>query len=106
MLSFNIDNSVFNSPFSPGKSTTLANVLGIVLNGGLAIAGIALLIIIIGAGIAIINGAGKGKSDDVSKASKIATTAIIGFLIVFGAYLIVQFLGKFLGGGVDLITNP
>ena len=106
LLSFNIDNSVFNSPFSPGKSGNLSNILGLVLNGGLAIAGVALLIITIGAGFAIISGAGKGKPDDVAKATKVATSAIIGFLIVFGTYLIIQFLGIFLGGSVDLITKP
>lgn len=103
-LAFEI-NTYFKSPFST-EGKTLADLVALILSGALAIAGIALLLILIGAGFAIIASAGSGKSEDLSKATKVATSALIGFLIVFAAYLIVQLIGNFLtpGGGASIVS--
>jgi hypothetical protein len=105
-LSFAID-EYFLSPFSASGGKSLADIVTLILSGGLAIAGVALLIILIGAGITIISSAGKGKPDDLTKATKVATTALVGFIIVFAAYLIVQLIGNiFIPGSPDMIINP
>jgi len=100
--------SSFNSPFNSfGGGRTLADIVSLILNGALAIAGVALLIILIGAGFTIIGSAGKGKPDDLTKATKVATSALIGFIIVFAAYLIVQLIGNiFIPGSPDAIISP
>ena len=104
MQAFKLD-QVFDTPFKEGGSS-VADIIELVLKGSLAIAGIALLVIIIGAGIALITSAGGGKPDDTAKAAKTATSALIGFIIVFAAYLIVQLLGNFLTGNLEMITSP
>lgn len=106
LLSFSIGDH-FKSPFSLSGGKTLGDIVTLILSGALAIAGVALLVILIGAGYTIISSAGKGKPDDISKATKVATTALIGFIIVFAAYLIVQLIGNiFVPNSPDIITNP
>jgi hypothetical protein len=43
---------------------------------------------------------GAGNSDQQADARKIITYAIIGFVIIFGAYWLIQLLGNVLGSDV------
>jgi len=105
MLSFKIDDH-FVTPFNTGGKT-VADVILLFINGAMAIAGITLLIFLIGAGIGIISSAGKGKPDDVAKSVKVATSALIGFLIVFASYLILQLIGNILvPSNPNIILEP
>jgi hypothetical protein len=103
MIAYEIS-QYFDSPFSTGTKT-IGDIVFLVLQGSLALAGVALLVILIGAGIAIIGSAG-GKPEDAAKGVKTATSALVGFIIVFAAYIIVQLISKVLTGNNTIITNP
>jgi hypothetical protein len=68
-----------------------------IISGAISIAGIILLFLLIGGGIAIIAGAGKSDAKAVEQGKKTATSALIGFVIVFSAFWIVKL--------VELITG-
>ena len=68
-----------------------------IITGSLSIAGVILLFLLIGAGIAIISGAGKSDPQTVEKGKKAATSALIGFIVVFSAYWIVKLVETITG---------
>ena|SRR3990167_5564790 len=79
----------FKTPFS---TKGVPDIIKLILEGSLALAGIIFLVLLIGAGISIIAGAGSGKTDDVEKGKKTATAALIGFLVVVFAYFILRLI--------------
>lgn len=97
----------FTSPFTnSGGNKTIADIITLVLNSSIAIAGIIFLVLLIGAGISIIAGAGSGKSDDLEKGKKTATTALIGFLIVVFAWFILRLVEVVFLRGSSPFTSP
>ena len=82
----------------------LENVGGLVstiLQAGIAIAGIVLLFLLVGGGIAIISGAGNDNPEQAAKGKQAVTSALIGFIVVFASYWIVQLIE--LITGINLI---
>jgi len=71
------------------------------LNNALIIAGLILLVYMIVAGIGIMSSAGSGNEEKMEKGKKALTSAVIGFIVVFAAYWIVQLISKVTG--VDII---
>jgi len=69
----------------------------IFVSNALIIAGLILLVFMIGAGISMIGSAGSDNSENLEKGKKAVTSALIGFIIVFIAYWIVQLLMKLTG---------
>lgn len=69
--------------------------------GAISVAGIILLFLLVGGGIAIIAGAGKNDPQTVQKGKLAATSALIGFIVVFSAYWIVKLIETITG--LDLI---
>ena len=67
------------------------------LSGAISIAGIILLFLLISGGIGIIAGAGKSDQKSIEQGKKTATSAIIGFVIVFSAYWIVKLVETITG---------
>lgn len=63
-----------------------------IISTAISIAGIILLFLLIGGGIAIISGAGKSDPKAVEQGKKTATSALIGFIVVFSAYWIVKLI--------------
>jgi hypothetical protein len=80
----------FGSPF--GVTQNIGNLVTVLLNGAFAVAGVILLFVFITAGYSIIAGAGKDNSEELEKAKKSLTSALIGFGIVFVAYWIVRII--------------
>jgi hypothetical protein len=70
-------------------------IIGKVLNMFLPIAGFALLALLISSGYTYMTSAGDPKA--IAKAQNGITYAIVGFIIVFSAYMIVNFFGEALG---------
>ena len=65
-----------------------------------AAAGIGLLLMLIRAGFSFLTSAGDTKKLEQGKQQ--LTFALVGFLVIFGAYWIVQILGKIFGiGGIE-----
>ena len=92
----------FDSPF--GQTKSLGDLVSLILEGSFAIAGVLLLFLIIFAGFSMIAGAGSNNPEQSAKGKKAATAAVIGFAIVFGAYLIIQLIELLLGS--NPITQP
>lgn len=61
------------------------------------IAGVIILIFIIMAGMGMIAGAGSNDPEKIEKGKQAATSALIGFVVVFTAYWIVQLIELWTG---------
>ena len=86
-----------------GKDAFLANItdigklVSIIVSNAMVIAGIILLFFMVFGGISMIAGAGNQNPDQVAKGRQAVTSALIGFIIVFAAYWIVQLIGAITG---------
>lgn len=80
----------FKAPFSETKD--VGGFVSIILANAQILAGVLLLIFIIAAGYAIIFGAGQDDPQKAAAGKKAATAALVGFLIIFGAYWIIQLI--------------
>lgn len=94
----------------PGQSITRAPqfattgaLISILLKNVYVIAGIALLFLLIFGGISIIMSAGSGDAKKAAQGQKAITNAIIGFLIVFASFWIIQII-QFVTGVAILNT--
>lgn len=86
-IAFDIGDA-FGSPI--GKDVLLADLVSIILSNAIVIAGIIMLFLMIGGGIGIISGAGKGNPEAAARGRQAVTAAVIGFIIIFATYWIVQ----------------
>lgn len=91
----------FGSPF--GQSKGLADLVSVVLSNVLVIAGIILLFFFIFGGISMIAGAGRDNPEQAAKGKQATTAALVGFIIIFAAYWIIQIIEKITG--LDIL-NP
>lgn len=90
-------------PYFPGargnltEPQNISNIVTAIITGSLSIAGVILLFLLIGGGIAMIAGAGKSDPQSVEKGKKAATSALIGFIVVFSAFWIVKLIETITG---------
>ncbi len=82
--------SKFGSPF--GQEYGFADLVSIILSNTMVIAGIILLFLLIFGGISMIMGAGQDNPEAAAKGKQAATSAVIGFIIIFAAYWIIQII--------------
>jgi hypothetical protein len=82
--------SEFGSPF--GQDYGFADLVSIILSNTMVIAGIILLFLLIFGGISMIMGAGQDNPEAAAKGKQAATSAVIGFIIIFAAYWIIQII--------------
>jgi len=96
LLAVNIGEEWFLKP-SPGQS--ILNVpqfqnpgalISIILKNVYTLAGILLFVLLIFGGISIILGAGSGDAKKTGQGRKAVTAALIGFLVIFASYWIIQ----------------
>ncbi len=98
-VAFNIGEQFFGE----GGVTYLAEeggigkLVSIILQAGLSIAGIVLLFLLVAGGVGMIAGAGNDNPEQAAKGKQAITSAVIGFVIVFAAYWIVQLIEEFTG---------
>lgn len=83
--------------------TDIGKLVSIIVSNAMVIAGIILLFFMVFGGISMIAGAGSQNPEQVAKGRQAVTSALIGFIIVFAAYWIVQLIEvltgvKILGG--------
>ena len=89
---------IFKSPFSPKHGAkTLGDMVGLFLTSAFYIAGIVMLFLLIGGGIAMISGAGSDNPESVGKGKKAATAALIGFIIIISTYWVVRLIEEIIG---------
>lgn len=65
-------------------------LISILLKNVYMIAGVLLLVLLIFGGISIISSAGGGDAKKTAQGQKAITSALIGFLIIFASYWIIQ----------------
>lgn len=90
-------NQFFKSPF--GEITSIGNLVSLFLNISFVIAGLILLFFFIFGGIGMIASAGQSDPQKAEQAKKTVTSALVGFIIVFASYWIVQLIGSLTGFG-------
>lgn len=81
-----------------GANPTIGGILSNALPIVIGIAGLALLLMLISAGYTFLTSAGDAKKMEQGKQQ--LTSALIGFIIVFGAYWLVQILGIMFGTSI------
>ena len=87
--------SEFGSPF--GQDYGFADLVSIILSNTMVVAGIILLFLLIFGGISMIMGAGQDNPEAAAKGKQAATSAVIGFIIIFAAYWIIQIIETITG---------
>jgi len=76
---------------------SIGGLISVILPNVYIFAGLILLFFLIFGGVTVILGSGSNNPEQVSKGKKILTTTLIGFLVVFVSYWIIQIL--------EIITN-
>lgn len=84
-----------------GGFSSLADVVSNILPKILLLGALISFIIIIIAGIGVISGAGGGDAHDAESKKNILTYAIIGLVIMFGAYWILQIINFVTNGSLQ-----
>jgi len=76
----------------PDQFQSLGGLISVILPNLYVLAGLILLFFLIFGGVTIILGAGNNNPDQMAKGKKILTTTLIGFLVVFFSYWVIQIL--------------
>jgi hypothetical protein len=84
-----------NGPAGLSWATSVGAIVGQAINYVFAAAGIGLLLMLISSGFTFLTSAGDSKKMDAGKQR--LTNALVGFVIIFAAYWIVQIAGVVLG---------
>lgn len=97
-LAVDIGNEFLGSTGSNLKeSSNVGLYISNIITGAISFAGIILLFILIIGGIAMIKGAGKSDPKSMEQGKQAATSALIGFIVVFSAYWIVKLIESITG---------
>ena len=75
----------------------IGSLVSLLVQGSLVLAGVILLFYFIFGGISMIAGAGSNDPQKLEAGKKAATSALVGFIIVFAAYWIVKLIGQVIG---------
>lgn len=89
----------FKPPFTELSQT--GSFVSAVISTLYILAGVILLILIILGGLGMIMGAGQSDPQKTAQGKKAVTTAVVGFLIIFASYWIIQLIE--LLTGVDIL---
>lgn len=87
-----VGQDVFKTPF-----TNFGQLVSVLLGNIYVIAGIVLFFIIVFAGFGILSSAGSGDKQKVAQGKQAFTAVIIGFLIIFMSYWIIQLIERITG---------
>jgi hypothetical protein len=71
---------------------SLGGLISAILPNIYVLSGLILLFFLIFGGLAVILGAGQGNQENVEKGKKVLTGTLIGFLVVFASFWIIQIL--------------
>lgn len=94
--------------FGPALSgfTSVSSLVNVLLPNLLTFAGIIALVGVVLAGFNVIQHAGAGESEKTAKDKSAFTAAVIGLIIVFGAWFLVQIVSTIVGYNILNPTIP
>lgn len=92
----------FNSPI--GDTVGVADIVSLILSNAVLIAGVIFFFLILFGGISVIIGAGSDDPERTAKGKKAVTTAIVGFIIIFTVYWIIQIIEGLVG--FNILNSP
>lgn len=79
--------------FGPANTfSDVGSLVSVILFNVYVVAGVILLFLLIFGGFQIISSAGSGDAEGAAKGRSAITAAVIGFLIIFGSYWIIQII--------------
>lgn len=79
------------------KYQTISPLISTLLKNSLTIAGIIFLGLLLFGGFSMIANAGSNDSKKAAQAKQTVTSAVVGFIVVFSAYLIIQLIEAITG---------
>ncbi len=91
-LAFNIGEALFGEHSGLTPSMTLGSIISNVLPNIYILAGVILFFFLIGGGLMFIFSAGQENPEGAAQGKKAITGALIGFLIIFASYWIIQII--------------
>ncbi len=77
-----------------GRLSGVGQIVSVFIQGSLVLASVILFFYLIFGGIGIISGSGSNDPQKIEQGKKAATSALIGFVVVFLAYWIVKLIGQ------------
>ena len=83
------------------KFTTVGELVSVIISNLYIIAGVVILFLIIFGGLKIISSAGGGDQQKTAQGKQALTAAVVGFLIIFASYWIIQIVEVITG--VDIL---
>ena len=92
----------FGSPF--GQTKSVGDLVSLLLTGSITIASIIVMFLLVGGAVTMIMSAGNGDAKGAAQGKQAITWAIVGFVVVLMAFLIVKLVEQITGG--SFITNP
>lgn len=92
------------SKFKPAQTfPDIGSLINLLSRNALVFAGIIFFLVFVYVGFRYIKAAGKGDPGEIQKVANVMTTALVGLLLVFGAYFIVYIIETVTGIS---ILNP
>ena len=87
-------------PIKETRFQTLGGFVSYLLPNVLLVGGIIFFILVVTAGIGVVAGAGGGDAHSQEKAKSFLTYAVVGLIIMFGAYWILQIINYITRGSL------
>lgn len=94
-----VGTDVFKTPFQD-----FGSLVSVIISNLYIIAGVVLLFLVIFGGFGIISGAGAGDQQKTAQGKQALTSAVIGFLIIFASYWIIQLIEIITG--LSILKSP
>lgn len=95
-----------NEQFTNLQNLSFSSIISFAINMILIVTSIILFFILIGGGIAVIVSGGRNDSKGSAKGQQAVTGALIGLLIVFGAWAIMSLINAFFGVDITHLQLP
>ena len=91
-VAIDIGSTFFGGGHPLQQISGVGQLVSIIVSNALVVAGIIMLFLLVFGGFSIIAGAGRDNPEQASRGKQAATTAVIGFIIIFAAYWIIQLI--------------
>lgn len=99
-IAFNIGEALFGEHPGLTTSMTLGDIISNILPNIYILAGVILFFLLVGGGLMFIISAGRENPEGAAQGGKAITAALIGFLIIFASYWIIQIIEYVTGVGI------